>query len=545
MPTSSSGHADSGVPVQVAGTGAPKGAGGSERLAILLAMAMFVLVVDTSFMNVSISAVVHDLHTTVSGVQSAIALEALVSAAFILIGSKIGDLIGRKRAYVLGLLGYAVGALAMVLAQSLTTVIVFWAIVGGLGASLLLPAMQSLIHGNFEGDAQRRAYAIVGAAAAIAAAVGPLLGGFITTYLSWRVAFALEDLVIVVVLSGIKLIRDAPYTGPRHIDVVGAVLSVLGMGGVVLGILVWQEGGESVAALLLIGALALGGLAYWLTRRKREGKPTLIDPSLFSSKIYRLGISGQTLQQIALGGTMITLPIYLQIVLEYNAMQAGLSLAPLSLSMFAVALLAGKKAGKRRPSSIIRLGFGLLTVGLAVLIPIVPRADSGWYLVIPLMIAGSGLGLLVSQLNNYTLSPISEERVSEAAGVNSAAGSFGLSFGLAFGGAILLATLSVAFTKMAESSTVLPQSDQQKVSKALEHDAEFVTNTQLEEQLVGEPRDVQAEILRINTDARHLALQVALLIPILAGLLGFVNSFRMLRLPDPVPSAAVEGMALG
>ena len=150
-------------------------------------MAMFVLVVDTSLMNVSISAVVRDLDTTVSGVQSAIALEALVSAAFILIGSKVGDLIGRKRAYVLGLLGYAVGALAMTLAQGLTAIIIFWAVVGGIGASLLLPAMQSLIHGNFEGAAQRKAYALVGAAAAIAAAVGPLLGGFITTYLSWRV----------------------------------------------------------------------------------------------------------------------------------------------------------------------------------------------------------------------------------------------------------------------------------------------------------------------------------------------------------------------
>jgi LPXTG-motif cell wall-anchored protein len=508
-------------------------------------MAMFVLVVDTSFMNVSISAVVRDLHTTVSGVQSAIALEALVSAAFILIGSKVGDLIGRKRAYVIGLLAYAVGALAMVLAQSLTAVIVFWAIVGGLGASLMLPAMQSLIHGNFEGDAQRKAYALVGAAAAIAAAVGPLLGGFITTYLSWRVAFALEDLVIVVVLTNIKLVRDAPYTGPRAVDTVGSGLSVLGMGGVVLGILVWQEGGESVAALLVLGAIALVGLAYWLVRRKREGKPTLLDPDLFRSKLYRSGISGQTLQQIALGGTMITLPIYLQIVLEYNALQAGLSLAPLSLSMFAVALLAEKRAGKWRPASIIRLGFALLTIGLAVVIPIVPRADSGWYLVVPLIIAGSGLGLLVSQLNNYTLSPISEARVSEAAGVNSAAGSFGLSFGLAFGGAILLATFSVAFTKMAEASTVLPQADQQKVSKALEHDAEYVTNTQLEKQLVGEPEDVKAEILRINTNARHLGLQVALLIPILAGLLGLFNSFRMLRLPDPVSSSAAEGMALG
>ena len=188
--------------------------GSSSRLGLLLAAAMFVLVVDTSLMNVSISAVVKDLDTTVSGVQSAIALEALVSAAFILISSKVGDLIGRKRAYVLGLLAYAIGALAMTLAQNLTTIIIFWAIIGGLGASLLLPAMQSLIHGNFEGAARKKTYALVGAAAAIAAAVGPLLGGFVTTYLSWRVGFLLEVVVIAVVLANIRLVRDVPYTGP-------------------------------------------------------------------------------------------------------------------------------------------------------------------------------------------------------------------------------------------------------------------------------------------------------------------------------------------
>src|ERR1700756_1236008 len=334
---------------------------GNRRLAVLLAMAMFVLVVDTSVMNVSISAVVHDLHTTVSGVQSAIALEALVSAAFILIGSKVGDLIGRKRAYVLGLLGYAIGALAMTLAQSLAAIIVFWAIVGGLGASLLLPAMQSLIHGNFQGEAQKRAYALVGAAAAVAAAVGPLLGGFITTYLSWRIAFLLEDVVIAVVLSGIRLIHDVEYTGSRRVDVVGAVLSVLGMGGIVLGILVWQEGGEAVGLLLALGAVSLGLLAWWLVRRKRAGKATLLDPDLFKAKLFKLGVSGQLLQQIGLGGTMIALPIYLQIVLEYSAMGAGLSIAPLSLSMFAVALLAGKRAGRQRPARLIQAGFALFT----------------------------------------------------------------------------------------------------------------------------------------------------------------------------------------
>jgi EmrB/QacA subfamily drug resistance transporter len=522
-----------------------EGSAGTTRLAILLAMAMFVLVVDTSLMNVSIAAVVHDLGTTVSGVQSTIALEALVSAAFILIGSKVADLIGRKKAYVLGLLGYAAGALAMTVAQGLTPVIIFWAIIGGLGASLLLPSMQSLIHGNFEGAAQTKAYALVGASAAIAAAVGPLLGGFITTYLSWRVGFALEVVIIAVVLFNIKLVHDVPYTGDRHIDPVGAVLSVLGMGGIVLGILVWQEGGEAVGALLVIGAVAMAGLVWWLVRRKRQRKPTLIDPDLFESKMFRLGISGQMVQQISLGGLMIALPIYLQMVLEYNAMQAGLSIAPLSLSMFAVALLAGKRAGRRRPSSIIRAGFALLVAGVVVLIPIVPRADSGWWLLIPLLIAGCGLGLLVSQLNNYTLSPINEERVSEAAGVNSAAGSFGLSFGLAFAGAIMLATLSIAFTDLANNSAVLSPAEQQQVAQGLDDDAQVMSNTQLEELIVNQPPDVEAEIVRINTDARPIALQVALVVPLLAGLVGLFNSFRMMRLPDPAPSGAAEGMALG
>jgi MFS family permease len=537
---------DHDAPVSVPATAVPQEeSSGDQLLAVLLAMAMFVLVVDTSLMNVSISAVVRDLDTTASGVQSAIALEALVSAAFILIGSKIGDLIGRKRAYVLGLLGYAAGALSMTLSQSLVPIIVLWAIIGGLGASLLLPAMQSLIHGNFEGQMQRKAYALVGAAAAIAAAVGPLVGGFITTYLSWRVAFFGEVVIIAIVLAGSRRVHDVPYTGSRGVDVVGAILSAVGMGGLVLGILVWQEGGDAVGALIAVGAVALGSLVWWLRRRKREGRPALLDIGLFSSKYFRLGISGQTLQQISLGGMMIALPIYLQMVLEYNALEAGLSLAPLSLSMFVVALLAGRKAGDRSPSRIIRAGFFLLVVGVAVLIPIVPRAHSGWAMAVPLLIAGCGLGLLVSQLNNYTLSPIEEERVSEAAGVNSAGGSFGLSFGLAFAGAIMLASLSLVFTNKANSSDVLTPAQQDHVADRLEHNAEVLTNTDLQKLLAGQTPAVQQEILRINTDARPVALQIALLVPLIAGLLGLVNGFRMTRLADPKPSAAAEGMLMG
>jgi hypothetical protein len=230
---------------------------------------------------------------------------------------------------------------------------------------------------------------------------------------------------------------------------------------------------------------------------------------------------------------------------EYNAMEAGLSIAPLSLSMFVVALLAGKKLGGRSPSRIIRGGFFLLTIGVAALIPLVPRADSGWAMALPLLVAGAGLGLLVSQLNNYTLAPIEEERVSEAAGVNSAGGSFGLSFGLAFAGAIMLASLSLVFTDMANDSTVLSPAEQEQVADQLEENAEVMSNTHLEQLLADEPQDVQDEIIEINTDSRPIALQIALLIPLLAGLLGLVNGFRMTRLPDPEPSGAAETLLAG
>jgi MFS family permease len=517
----------------------------NSKLMILLAMAMFVLVVDTSMMNVSISAVVDDLGVTVSQIQSAIALEALVSAAFILIGSKVADLIGRKRAYVLGLLGYAIGALAMTMTQGIVPIIIFWAIIGGLGASLLLPSMQSLIHGNFEGAEQKKAYALVGAATGIAAAVGPLLGGFITTYLSWRVGFFLEFVIIMIVLANIKLVKDIAYTGPRQVDVVGSILSVLGMGGIVLSILVWQEGGDAVAELMVIGLVAMGLFAWWLVRRNKQGKPTLIDPNLFSSKYFRLGITEQMMQNISLGGMMIAMPIYFQMVFEYTAMQTGIAIAPLSLSIFAISILAGRRVGKRRPARIIQAGFGILFLGVILLIPIIPRADSGLSFLIPLAITGSGIGLLVSQLNNYTLSPISEERISEAAGVNAASGSFGLSFGLAFAGAIMLAALSLSFTNMAQASTVLTPDQQEQVALALEEDAQIMSDTQLEAQLAGQPVEVQEEIMRINTDARHFALQVALLVPLMAGLIGFLNSFRMVKLPDLEPSSAVEGLLAG
>jgi hypothetical protein len=216
----------------------------------------------------------------------------------------------------------------------------------------------------------------------------------------------------------------------------------------------------------------------------------------------------------------------------------------LRLIGYAIGALAGRRGGDRRPASIVRAGFGLSTAGMLLLVPVVPRASSGWYLVVPLMIAGAGLGLLVSQLNDYTLAPIEEERVSEA-GVNSAGGSFGLSFGLAVADGILLATPSLAFTNKTESSTVIRPAQQEQIADTLEHDAQVVSNTQLDEMLSHERPAVRREVLDINRESTELALQVALLVPILASAIGLFNSFRMLRLPDIEPAGDLEGAVLG
>ena len=321
---------------------------------VLLAAAMFVLVVDTSLMNVSISAVVKDLDTTASGVQSAIALEALVSAAFILISSKIGDLIGRKRAYVIGLLAYAVGALAMTVAQSLTAIIIFWAIIGGLGASLLLPAMQSLIHGNFDGRGaeeglrpRRRRGRDRRRGRPAARRVRhhlPVVAGRLRRSRSSSSPSCSPD-PAGPATSRTPVPPDRPgrrgAVGRRHGRRRARHPRVAG----------GRRGRRRCSSR--IGAVALALLAWWLVQRKRAGKPTLLDPDLFRHPNFRIGITRQMMQQITLGGAMIALPLFLQMTLEYNAMEAGLSLAPLSLTHVrrGAARRAGRPASGARPTS--------------------------------------------------------------------------------------------------------------------------------------------------------------------------------------------------
>ena len=502
-------------------------------------MAMFVLVVDTSLMNVSISAVVDDLDTTASGVQSAIALEALVSAAFILIGSKIGDLIGRKRAYVLGLLGYAIGALAMTLAQSLPPIIIFWAIIGGLGASLLLPAMQSLIHGNFEGAAQRKAYALVGASAAIAAAVGPLLGGFITTYLSWRVGFLARG-------------RDhrgrparhqarqgrAVHRRPRRSTSSARCSRCSAWAGSCSASSSGRRAASAVGALIAVGV-----------RRARRARLLAAPPQAAGQAgadrpgpLHLEGLPARHLRADAAADRArraddraADLPADGVRVQR----DGGRALARAALAHDVRRRAARREAGREaQPGALIRIGFGLLTIGVAALIPIVPRADSGWWLVDP-------AGRRRRRPRAARLAAQQLHALADRGGARQRGGRRQL------GGRLVRALVRARVRRRDHALDAVarlhePGERQRRCSRPPSRSRSPTPRARrgdheqhgAQELIKGEPPAVQEEIIDINTDARHIALQIALIIPLLAGLLGFLNSFRMMRLPDPKPSGA-------
>jgi len=384
----------------------------------------------------------------------------------------------------------------MTIAQSLTAVIVFWALIGGVGASLLLPGMQSLIHGNFEGGRRRRCtrWSVPRRRSPPRSAAARRLHHDLPVVAGGVRAGGGDHRVV---LSGLGMVRDAPYTGPRGVDIVGAGALGPRMGGVVLGILVWQEGGEYVGALIAGGDAALTGLAFWLQAPQAPRQAALLD--IGSSIASRSGSASPSSCCSRSPWRHDDRPAHLPAD-GARVQRDGGRAHDRPLSEHVRGRPPRRPPRRRAPSSaIIRAGFAALAVGLVALIPIVPHAGSGWALTLPLLVAGSGLGLLVSQLNNYTLAPISEERVSEAAGVNSACGSFGSRW-VGVRGAIMLASLSLIFTNMANSSDVLPADSKAQVAQVLEDDAEVRATLDS-----GAPRrpaaEIRDEVVRINTEA--------------------------------------------
>jgi MFS family permease len=322
----------------------------------------FLAVLDTSVVNVSISQLVEDFDTDVTAIQAVITIYTLVMAAFMITGGKIGDRIGRRRTFGLGLTVYAVGSGLTAVAPTLLVLVLGWSIVEGLGAALLLPALAALVGGNYVGKERAVAYGLIGGLSGAGIAIGPLLGGWVTTNLTWRLMFVGEVVVVVADLLVIRWIDDVPITGPRaHIDVVGSALSVVGLGLVVLGVLKSAEWGwlqprnppfpvlEFSPTLFMIaaGLVVLGLMRSWLRRREQHGQDPLFHWALLALPPLPAAVSTLLAQSLVLLGVFFTVPLYLQVVQGLDAFQTGLRLLPVSVTMLVTATVGPMLASSR------------------------------------------------------------------------------------------------------------------------------------------------------------------------------------------------------
>jgi EmrB/QacA subfamily drug resistance transporter len=506
---------------------------GKKSFAVLavLSAAMFVYVVDTTLMNVSISALVEDLNTTVPDVQAAITLYTLTMAAFMLTGGKLGDIWGSKRAFRIGLIIYGIGTTITAIAPTIGFVMIGWSIMEGLGSALIVPAINTLVRANFKGSKRASAYGILFGVAAAGAAFGPLIGGWVTTNASWRYAFAGEALIVLAVLLSSGLLVDAPKVIPKpKLDVVGVVLSVAGMGMFVFGVLETTSRGWSdpVVVFLLVGGLAvLAVFAWWVRRKETNGEPALVHPSIFKHRGIRYGLPVLSTQLFAQAGILFLIPVFTQSILGFDAFQTGLTLLPLSIGVLATSILTPPLGRKIYPKYIIQVGLVLLFIGGWVLAKSLDGATEGTDMALGLLLAGIAIGLIAGQLPNLILSSVEQNEASEASGLQGTFQNLGMALGTAVVGTVILTVALGSIANQVEDSTVLPQETKSEVATALERPLTEADSSALEEIVEGLPPDEQAEILEIADTASLRGFQGAIVVGGFVALLGGLLAFKL------------------
>lgn len=462
---------------------------------IALGTAQFVMVLDQSVMNVSISQLVHDFDTTVTTIQAVITLYCLVMAMLMLTGGKIGDIIGRRRAFTVGLIIYACGSALTAVAPSVAVLALGWSILEGIGAALVLPALAALIAGNFEGSARKVAYAVIGGVAGAGIAIGPILGGWATTELSWRVVFVGEVVLVLFILAMTHLIGDAK-TGetPPKLDIVGSVLVATGLGAVVLGTLQSSTWGwirpkdspiEVFGFSLTIFVITAGGVLLWAFvtwqhRRERHGKDPLVHMGLLGIVPLRSGLIGLFSQNLILMGVFFVIPLYLQLVIGLDALETGIKMLPVSITMFIASAVGSRLSGRFPVRGIVRAGLMTTVVAIVALLATVKPdlGDAGF--AVSMAVLGVGMGLIVSQLGNVVQSSVDASGRGEAGGLQYTGQQLGSSLGVALIGAIVLAGLTGAFVNQVESDTRIADEVSAQVSVAAQPGIDFVDSSQIE-----------------------------------------------------------------
>ena len=474
---------------------------GWSALAILGA-AQFVMVLDSSVMNVSISQIVADLDTTIQGVQLAITAYTLVMASLMLAGAKLGDIFGSKRVFAVGLGIYGLGSLTTSISPSLGVLLLGWSLVEGIGAALVMPAIVSLIASCYSGKQRALAFGVIGGVAGAAIAAGPLIGGWMTTELSWRYVFAGETVIVIVILLMRGRLRPPPrLADPPRLDYVGVALSSAGLGLAVFGILKSSEWGliqprgaltiggqeitpfgfSAVPFFILAGLGCLAAFTTWEEHREAQGHDTLLDRALLRIVPLRAGLSTLLMQQLILLGTFFVLPVYLQVVLGLDAFETGKKLFPLSVTMFLAALAGPRLAAGFAPRTVTRWGLLALAAASVLLLATIDVQLDETDFVIAVAVFGVGAGLMLSQLGNVIMSSVDPSKTNEAGGLQGTAQNLGASLGTALIGSVLIAALTTGFVENVKQNPALPESVKQQVAQVQEKGVPVVPVDEVEQ----------------------------------------------------------------
>lgn len=516
-----------------------------------LAAAQFLMTLDTSVMNVSIATVAEDVGTTVTGIQTAITLYTLVMAGLMITGAKIGAMIGRKRALSIGLVIYMCGSGTTAIAPNLPVLLFGWSLLEGIGAALILPAIVALIAVNFPAERRAAAYGLVAAAGAIAVAVGPLVGGFCTTYFSWRWVFAGEVVVGIAILFLARRIADAPVQKQPRLDWVGSVLSFTGLALFVYGVLKagewgWllpKEGGTSWAGMSPSVWLMLGGLLViwvffrWETRVTDRGGVPLVRPAMLQNRQLTGGLTMFFFQFLVQGGFFFVVPLFLSICLGLTALQTGVKLLPLSLTLIVAAVGIPELFPDVSPRRVVRAGLLLLLAGTASLLAGLDVDAGAEIVTVPMLLIGLGIGSLASQLGSVTVSAVSDDEASEVGGIQNTMTNLGISLGTAVAGSIMIATLTAAFITNIQQSSAIPESVKEQASVELSGGVPFISDDDLEDALdeTGLSTSATDDAIAAYQDARISGLKSALAV---LALLAVVALFLAQGIPIVQPGRA-------
>lgn len=498
----------------------------SRLILLTLAAAAFLMALDTSALNVSMPQVAADVDTSITGIQTAITLYTLVMATMMITGGKIGANIGHRRAFAIGCAIYGAGSLVTAIAINLPVLILGWSVLQGLGAALILPATVALVAGNFPPEQRTRTYGLIAAASAVAVAVGPLVGGLATTYATWRLVFAGGFAYVLVILMLSRRIDESRVDHRAPLDYVGTMLSALGLGLAVFGVLRADEWGwiapnpdapnlfglSPTIWFVVVGLFVVWLFFLWERRVIAAGREPLVQPSMFANRTFTTGLTMLMFQFLLQSGLFFVVPLFLSVVLELTAIETGTRVLPLSFALLTAAIGVPRIWPRASPRTVVRLGVLLLLAGILVLMVGIDLDATARVVALPLFLIGLGIGCLASQLGAVTVSAVPVEQSGEVGGLQNTATNLGASLGTALAGSVLITILTSSAISGIQQNPEMPPQVKERASVELASGVPFLSETQLRRALTEAqaPEDLTNKLVEVNAQARVDGLSTAL-----------------------------------